>query len=78
MSKTRVENFDREVCEGCPFREAVDADTGRPIIDRAASVEGAIIGEDYKCGLCSCPLKNLEITNVAPDNCPRLDQHNSE
>lgn len=76
MGKTRVADFDRSVCTGCPFRVAVDADTDRPVIDRLAAVEGAVIDEEYKCGLCSCPLVNLELTNVAPDACPRLEAHN--
>lgn len=69
----------------CRARVPIDADTGRGIVDSLSRLEGAAmdavgIGEDgdetdFKCGKCSCPLVNLELTNQAPTDCPRLDKH---
>lgn len=78
MGKTKVSDFDPEVCEGCPFREQ---EGGEGLINSLADLENSLIGgatgeQQYKCGLCGCPLKNLEVTNLAPDECPRLSEHN--
>jgi hypothetical protein len=69
----------------CPHRVPVDADTGHGVTDRLSQIEGAAmdamgIGEDgdytdFKCGMCACPLANLGLTNMAPTNCPRIQDH---
>lgn len=32
-------------------------------------------GKVPTCGLCGCPLFNLDKTNAPPESCIRLDQH---
>jgi hypothetical protein len=32
-------------------------------------------GTPETCGLCGCPLFNLDKTGAPPEGCPRLDQH---
>lgn len=69
----------------CPRRARIDEDTGQGIADRLSRMEGKAmdavgIGDDgdktdFKCGMCSCPLVNLELTDMAPQGCPRLDKH---
>lgn len=69
----------------CPKRVPVDADTGRGVVDGLSRIEGQAmnavgIGEDgdytdFKCGMCSCPLVNLALTDLAPEGCPRLASH---
>lgn len=80
MSKVPVRDFDQNACEGCPHRAGGREDTGRTIIDALASAETrgleAATGEEQsKCGLCGCPLKNLELFGRAPATCPRLGDH---
>lgn len=69
----------------CPRREAIDAETGNGAVDTLARIEGKAMdavgmGEEgdetqFKCGMCSCPLVNLDLTNMAPVKCPRLEKH---
>lgn len=78
--KTRVNEFDQSVCEGCPHRVNSGDDTGNGLVDRLASAQTrgleAAKGEaQYKCGLCGCPLFNLELTGLAPAACPRIHGH---
>lgn len=71
MSKLWGHGFDSEVCDGCPHKN------GSPdgVIGQAAEKVSKAAGEDY-CGLCGCPLVNLEaISNGPPENCPRTEQH---
>lgn len=88
MGKRRVSDFDPSVCLGehpaatgpCPHLVPIDADTGRPIIDRLRRAEAATVGRitdmsDGACGMCSCPLKNLAVLDMAPDECPRIHLH---
>jgi len=88
MGKTSVTDFDQAVCNGdvegetgpCPERVGGGESTGRGGIDRLARVETeaieAVTGdEQFKCGLCGCPLVNLEAFGVAPENCPRIEKH---
>lgn len=70
----------------CPHRAGIGEDTGHGAVDRLARIEGAVMDatgiaadkdeSDFKCGMCSCPLVNLGLTNMAPKGCPRLAQHN--
>lgn len=81
MAKVQVANFDKSNCAGCPHRKSTDEDTGG-LIGKLASAEGkameAATGEEqFKCGLCGCPLANLEAFDMAPEGCPRLNQHDS-
>lgn len=81
--KTAVSNFDQSACEGCEHRAEPGEDTGNGLIDTLADAEtgglSAATGEDqHKCGLCGCPLKNLELFNRAPAGCPRLAEHGGE
>lgn len=81
--KTAVSNFDQSACEGCEHRAEPGEDTGNGLIDTLADAEtgglSAATGEDqHKCGLCGCPLKNLELFNRAPAGCPRLAAHGGE
>jgi hypothetical protein len=83
MSKVPVRDFDQGACEGCPHRVNPGDSTGRPLIDKLANAESKVLkrssGEDqHKCGLCGCPLKNLELFGRAPEACPRLDRHGGE
>lgn len=80
MSKVPVRDFDQSACEGCPHRVGGSESTGRPLVDALASVETGVLGgatgeEQAKCGLCGCPLKNLELFNRAPVDCPRVGEH---
>jgi len=80
MGKTKVSDFDPAKCAGCPHRVREGDTQAGGVIDSLADLENAILGgatgeEQYKCGLCGCPLKNLEATNLAPDSCPRLVEH---
>lgn len=93
MGKVNVRDFDPRVCMGlrddvdgpCPHLKAIDADTGRPIVDRLARLEGfglnALGGgdgpgaSDCKCGACGCPLPNLELFEQVPEECPRISEH---
>lgn len=88
MGKENVSDFTRDVCHGtapevsttCPHRVYGRESTGRPIIDRLAQIETRILegvtGEDqHKCGICGCPLPNLDAANKAPEGCPRLEYH---
>lgn len=66
----------------CPHRMPVGEDNDKAVVDTLARAEGAALnvlsranGEspsDFKCGMCSCPLVNLAVADVAPANCPRL------
>jgi hypothetical protein len=76
MAKIRVSNFDRDVCATCPFRTEIGKSTGRGLVDRLAEVEGKVTGEDYKCGLCGCPLENLKAFSMVPEECPKVGEHN--
>ena len=81
--KTDAPGFDQSICDGCPHRVRGDENTGRTAIDAAAlgetKVLEAITGEkQYKCGLCGCPLKNLELFGKVPTNCPRLREHGGD
>lgn len=78
---------DRADVDGpCPRRVPIDEDTGRRVIDGLARIEGRALNavrggdaqdeSDFKCGCCGCPLVNLELANVAPEDCPRLESHN--
>lgn len=70
----------------CSELADIGEDTGRPLVDALAKAEGfglsAISGgdepgpEDFKCGMCGCPLPNLQLFDEAPTGCPRLAQHN--
>ena len=88
MAKTRVDDFDRDVCLGahpdvdgpCPHLAATDRRTGRSVIDRLAHVETTVLEavtgtEQFACDICSCPLPNLGAMGVVPDDCVRLEQH---
>lgn len=80
MGKVSVSNFRESVCVGCPNRKLTDEDT-EGFTGKAAKAEGSVLealsGEkQYKCGLCGCPLANLELFDQAPEDCPRLVQHN--
>lgn len=88
MGKTNVPDFSPDVCHGvdsdvsdtCPKRVYGQESTGRPIIDTLARLETRVLevltGEDqHKCGICGCPLPNLEAADKAPDGCPRLEHH---
>lgn len=88
MGKQSVPDFSPDVCHGeapevagiCPQRVYGQESTGRPIIDTLARMETWVLevvtGEDqYKCGICGCPLTNLDATDKAPDSCPRLEHH---
>jgi len=81
--KTAVSDFDQSVCEGCPERVGATESTGNGVVDTLASIEAgglsAATGEEqHKCGLCGCPLVNLELTGMAPTGCPRLAEHGGE
>ena len=78
--KTAVNDFDQSNCEGCPHRAEPGESTGNGVIDTLADIEAgglsAATGEDqHKCGLCGCPLVNLELTGMAPADCPRISDH---
>ena len=60
--------FDSDVCQTCPH--LVEDGSGGGLLDRLAN---AI--DNQKCGLCGCPINNLEATKAPPESCPRLDQH---
>lgn len=88
MGKTRVNDFDGDVCRGeapgttgpCPELVAGNAETGHGTVDRLARIETsaieAVTGSDPgKCGMCGCPLTNLELFEQAPEGCPRIEQH---
>lgn len=74
-----------DVGDPCPHMVRIEEDTGRPVVDRLARAERKamevvnLAGNDgpgdFKCGMCSCPLTNLELTNQAPEGCPRLRKH---
>ena len=68
--------FDQSVCEGCPHKmEALD-DTGHPLIDRIVGGYARVTMQEVdRCGLCGCPLSNLERFSSPPSDCPRLDDH---
>lgn len=79
MAKERVNNFDAEACESCPHRQRTGESGG--VVGRLSKAEGkvaeAVTGdEQYECGLCGCPLVNLSALNVAPDTCPKINEHN--
>jgi hypothetical protein len=83
MTKVAVSDFDQSACEGCEHRVEPGTDTGNGLIDTLAEIEAgglsAATGEDqHKCGLCGCPLANLELFNRAPSGCPRLAEHGGE
>lgn len=88
MAKQAVSDFDQDVCRGdhpdtdgpCPELARVDEDTGHGNVDLLSRVEGAALEaatgeEQYKCGLCGCPLANLGAFNRAPEDCPRIQLH---
>lgn len=88
MGKTRVADFDPSVCLGehpavdgpCPHLVAVDAETGRPVVDALRRAQARVLRDidgmdDGACGLCSCPLKNLAVLDMGPAECPRIELH---
>jgi hypothetical protein len=81
--KQVVVDMDPSACEGCPYRVDPGANTDRPVIDKLAQAEtavlGAVSGENkQKCGLCGCPLVNLSLFNRVPTGCPRVAEHGGE
>lgn len=64
--------FDRDVCEGCPHKNA----QAEGVKARAAQAVGQLAGQDT-CGICGCTLLMLSIVSGGspPVGCPRLDQH---
>lgn len=81
--KVRVNDFDPDVCEDCPHRLEPGESSGNTAVDALAEAEnqvlGAVKGEKQpKCGLCGCPLINLELVGRAPESCPRIDEHGGE
>lgn len=88
MAEESVPDYQPAVCHGetaeasesCPHRVHGAESTGRPIVNALARAETAVLaavttGDQYKCGLCGCPLANLDTTDEAPDDCPRLAYH---
>lgn len=88
MGKQKVSDFNQAVCRGshpdvdgpCPHLAEMDEDTGHGTVDRLARFEEKLLSavkrqKQYKCGLCGCPLANLGATNYAPDDCPRIEEH---
>lgn len=69
----------------CPHMVRTEESTGRPVVDRLARAERKALevvnlaGDDgpgdFKCDMCGCPLTNLQLTNRAPEGCPRLRKH---
>lgn len=83
MEKIAVTSFNQETCAGCPHRVSGGESTGRPLIDALASIETGVLSgatgeKQAKCGLCGCPLKNLELFNRAPVDCPRVGEHGGQ
>lgn len=81
--KIAVTNFDKTACEGCPHRTEQGESTGNGLVDTLADIEAGGLSaatgdEQHKCGLCGCPLANLDLFNRAPGDCPRLIQHGVE
>lgn len=93
MAKVSVNDFDPDVCMGrrgdvtgvCPKLVDVNEDTGRPVVDRLAKLEGFGLralgggGEfspgQFKCSACGCNLPNLQLFEQAPETCPRIPEH---
>jgi hypothetical protein len=84
MAKTSAPNFDATNCDGCPHRtKEGPTDGGGKAVDVVADIEAraveAVTGdEQFKCGLCGCPLVNLELVEQAPEQCPRIEDHGGE
>jgi len=81
--KIAVTNFDKNACEGCPNRVESGESTGNGVVDTLADIEtgglsAATGSTQHKCGLCGCPLANLDLFNRAPSGCPRLAGHGGE
>lgn len=88
MGKATVSNFDQRICTGehpdvdgaCPHLQTGDDDADGGLVSRLAraetkAIETATGDEPGRCGLCHCPLPNLELTARAPVECPRINLH---